>query len=128
MTKITKELLSAWKAKGIVTYLLEVDLRDENEVYPDDDTSDNTSDEPNIKQDAGVYYCILKKPGRREIGLAQMAGSKDTLAMGESIIKNCWLDGDEEIKDLAYQDTIGVVASIQAITLMNVGQSSLKKL
>jgi hypothetical protein len=41
----------------------------------------------------------LKKPGRRELGLA-MASGKDPLQMAESLIKSCWLEGDEEIKDL----------------------------
>ncbi len=118
MTKITDKSVAEWKeAIGSDIFLLKVDLSKDDE---------DTGVEAIVNKE-GVFYAILKKAGRREIGLAMTAG-KDPIAMGESIIKNCWLDGDEEIKDLNYQDTVGVVAAMQAVELMSVGQGSLKKL
>lgn len=117
MSKLTNEKVVEWKeAIGNDIFLLKVDL---NKEESDDDSG--------IVHKEGVFYAVLKKAGRREIGLAMTAG-KDPIAMGQSIIKNCWLDGDEEIKDLQYEDTVGLVAAMQAVELMSVGQGSLKKL
>lgn len=123
MSKVTDEIVENYKKLGIVCYLLRVSMREK------DDTLDEESNDEiqKIEHSEDVFYAVLKKPGRREVGLAMTAG-KDPIAMGESIIKNCWLDGDEEIRDLNNQDTIGLSAAIQAMKLMETGQGSLKKL
>ena len=117
MSKITDEILKELKAKTPELFLLKVDLNKDAEE----------TEEKEIVHKEGVFYAVLKKAGRREIGLAMTAG-KDPIAMGQSIIKNCWLEGDEEITDLQYEDTVGLVAAMQAVELMSVGQGSLKKL
>jgi hypothetical protein len=116
----SEEIAAQLKAKypNIEIFLLEVDMSDEKE-----DKSPNSNYRPK-----SVFQAVLKKPGRRELGLA-MASGKDPLQMAESLIKSCWLEGDEEIKDLQYEDTIGLHACMQAMELLNVGnKGKLRKL
>ncbi len=40
--------------------------------------------------------CYLKKPDRKALSFASQVGS-DPMKFNESILKNCWLAGDEEI-------------------------------
>lgn len=47
---------------------------------------------------AGDKTCILKKPTRKTISYASVAASNDPLKYNEVILKECWVDGDEEIK------------------------------
>lgn len=102
------------KYPNMEIFLLEVDMSDEIE-----------HESKSLKS---VFQAVLKKPGRRELGLAMAAG-KDPLQMAESLIKSCWLEGDEEIKDLQYEDTIGLYACMQAMELLNVGnKGKLRKL
>ena len=42
--------------------------------------------------------CYLKKPDRKILGFAGMAATENPMAFNETILKNCWLGGDEEIK------------------------------
>jgi hypothetical protein len=112
----SEEIAAQLKAKypNMEIFLLEVDMSDEIE-----------HESPSLKS---VFQAVLKKPGRRELGLA-MASGKDPLQMAESLIKSCWLEGDEEIKDLQYEDTIGLYACMQAMELLNVGnKGKLRKL
>ncbi|MEA5461554.1 hypothetical protein VB796_20980 [Arcicella sp. LKC2W] len=120
MSKITDEIVAKHKASGITTYLLKVDT-----TKTATDTSEEDESEV-IEQKEGVYYAILKKPGRKEIGHAM--SKKDPLSMGESFLKMCWIDGDDEMTDINFQDTVGVVAALQAANLFEVVQGSLKKL
>jgi hypothetical protein len=120
MSKITQEIVDKHRAKEAAVYILKVDTNAT-------ETEEEMEDSDIIPEDTkGIYYALLRKPGRKEIGFAMM--QKTPLDIGDAFIKNCWIDGDEEIKDIAYQDTIGVVASTQAIKLMNIAQGSLKKL
>lgn len=120
MSKITDEIVAKHKASEIITYLLKVDTT----KAATDSTEEEASDL--IEQKEGVYYAILRRPGRKEIGFAM--SKKDPLSMGESFLKTCWVDGDDEITDINFQDTVGVVAALQAANLFEVAQGSLKKL
>lgn len=112
-----KEAALKSKYPNMDVFLLEIDLSDEIKDFGGTNA-----------QKKSVFQAVLKKPGRRELGLAMAAG-KDPLQMAESLIKNCWLEGDEEIKDLQYEDTIGLYACMQAMELLNVGnKGKLKKL
>lgn len=42
--------------------------------------------------------CYLKPPTRKVLGYASMAGKDDPLKFNEAILRECWLDGDEEIR------------------------------
>lgn len=47
--------------------------------------------------------CLLKKPTRKVLSMASSVASKDPMKFNEIILKNCWVDGDEEIiKDDDY--------------------------
>lgn len=108
----SQEIADKLKAKypNIEIFLLEVDMSDEME----------NQSPSSYYRPKSVFQAVLKKPGRRELGLA-MASGKDPLQMAESLIKSCWLEGDEEIKDLQYENTIGLYACMQAMELLNVG-------
>lgn len=112
-----KEAALKSKYPNMEVFLLEIDLSDEMKDFGGTNA-----------QKKSVFQAVLKTPGRRELGLA-MASGKDPLQMAESLIKSCWLEGDEEIKDLQYQDTIGLYACMQAMELLNVGnKGKLRKL
>jgi hypothetical protein len=74
----SEEIAAQLKAKypNIEIFLLEVDMSDEKEHE-----SPNSNYRPK-----SVYQAVLKKPGRRELGLA-MASGKDPLQMAESLIR-----------------------------------------
>ncbi|MDR3133534.1 MAG: hypothetical protein LBU42_05865, partial [Prevotellaceae bacterium] len=42
--------------------------------------------------------CYLKKPSRKALGYASMAGKENPLKFNEVLLNDCWLAGDEEIK------------------------------
>lgn len=106
------------KYPNMEVYLLFVDMTDDVESLP----------KQSAVREKLKFYAVLKKPGRKELGLAYASG-RDPLAMAESLIKSCWLEGDDEIKDLQYEDTIGLSASTQAMELLSVGsKGKLKKL
>ena len=69
--------------------------------------------------------CYLKKPSRRVLSLASVAGTHDPLKYNDVILKNCWVDGDEEIKtdDAYFYGISGVLAE-----LIETKTASLKKL
>lgn len=46
----------------------------------------------------GEVSCLLRKPTRKELSYASMAGQNDPIKFSELILSNCWLAGDEEIK------------------------------
>lgn len=46
--------------------------------------------------------CILRKPNRKELSYASVAGKNDPLKFNEAILNACWLAGDEEIRTDDY--------------------------
>lgn len=42
--------------------------------------------------------CLLRKPTRKELSYASMAGQNDPIKFSELILNSCWLAGDEQIK------------------------------
>ena len=124
MSKITQEILDAHRGKEVKIFVLKIDVSEESQANDKSISSEEQADV--IEQREGVYYALLRKPGRREISFAM--SSKTPLDMGDALVSSCWIDGDDEIKDIKYQDTIGVVAAMQAVKLMEVGQGELKKI
>ena len=49
-----------------------------------------------IKVDGKTAY--LKKPDRKTLSFASVAGQKDPMKFNEIILENCFIGGDEEIK------------------------------
>jgi hypothetical protein len=72
MKTATQEQINAWKAEHVNVYAL--------------------------KAPASDKICYLRKPTRQELSFATTAGQQDPLSFNSSILKSCWLDGDEEIK------------------------------
>lgn len=48
--------------------------------------------------EVGGKKAYIKKPGRKELAAATTAGKKDPFKFNDSILNNCWLAGDQEIK------------------------------
>lgn len=46
----------------------------------------------------GDKVCYLKSPSRRALSYAAAAGQTDPLKYNETILNDCWISGDEEIK------------------------------
>lgn len=70
MKKQSKEQLESWKKKYGQVYAVEV----------------------------GNYLCYLKPPTRQILSLSMSYESSDPLKADESLLQNCWIGGDEEIK------------------------------
>ena len=66
--------------------------------------------------------CLLRKPNRKELGYASVAGKEDPLMFNELILKSCWLDGDKEIMEnddlfLSVGQKIGELISVKEAEL-----------
>ncbi len=69
--------------------------------------------------------CYLRKPTRKALSAAAIIGQKDPLKYNEVLIANCWLGGDEDLKnDDAY--FLGLSAKIA--DLVEVKEGELKEL
>lgn len=69
--------------------------------------------------------CYLKPLTRPIVSLATAAAATDTFAFSETVLANCWLDGDEEIKT---EDAYFYGANRIISELVEVKKASLKKL
>ncbi|MEE3483267.1 MAG: hypothetical protein VZQ98_02955 [Bacteroidales bacterium] len=69
--------------------------------------------------------CYLRKPNRRELSYASVAGKSDPMRFNEIILNQCWLEGDEEIKT---DDSLFLGVSAQIATLVEVKEAEIKKL
>lgn len=84
------------------------------------------------KKHGGVYRidvdgrsCYLRKPNRKELGYAAMAGKTDPLKYNELILKNCWLGGDEDIRD---DDDLFLSVGAVLAEIIEVKAAEIKKL
>jgi hypothetical protein len=68
--KVTKEQISEWKEKYGKVYCITVDDKS----------------------------CYLRKPNRKTLGYAMVAGKENYIKFNEVLLKDCWLGGDEIIK------------------------------
>lgn len=71
--------------------------------------------------------CAVRKPNRRDLSFAMAAsnGGRDAVKMQESLLNNCWLDGDEEIRT---DDALFFGASAKIAGMMEAKEAELKKL
>jgi hypothetical protein len=51
-----------------------------------------------VKIEEADKACYLKKPSRKALSYATMAGKDSPLKCNEVLLNDCWLGGDEEIK------------------------------
>jgi len=69
--------------------------------------------------------CLLRKPNRKELGYASVAGKENPLKFNEVILNSCWLAGDEEIRT---NDTLFLSASAKIAEIIEVKEAELEKL
>jgi hypothetical protein len=72
MFTATKEQIDAWKTRHGKVFRVTIEEADKS--------------------------CYLKPPTRKALSYATMAGKESPLKCNEILLKDCWLDGDEEIK------------------------------
>jgi hypothetical protein len=97
MFTATKEQINGWKAKHGEVFRITVDDKS----------------------------CYLKKPGRKTLGYASMAGKENPLKFSEILLNDCWLGGDGEIKT---DDTLFLSVSQQLPALVEIKTAELEKL
>jgi len=51
-----------------------------------------------VESNGETFNCFLRQPTRQELGLAAKLAMSNPLQYNESILKACWLGGDEAIK------------------------------
>lgn len=63
------------------------------------------------------FCCLLKKPGMKELSMAMTKGKDKPLEFNKTIVINCWLEGDEEIKqdDYLYLGVCSIVGELVEI-------------
>lgn len=71
------------------------------------------------------HACYLKRPDRRTISAAAAIGLEDPLKYAEIIIANCWLAGNDELRD---EDKYFMGLQQQVSQLVEVKTGTLKKL
>lgn len=76
-----------------------------------------------IKVDGKTAY--LKKPDKRTLSFASVAGQKDPMKFNEIVLENCFIGGDEEIKK---DDSLFLAASSKIVELIEVKEAELVKL
>lgn len=76
-----------------------------------------------IEVDGKAAY--LRSPDRKTLSAAMTLGQKDPIKFNETIINNCWLGGDEEIRT---DDSYFLAAGGQIDKIIEVREASVKKL
>ncbi len=69
--------------------------------------------------------CYLRKPTRKALSAAAIIGQKDPLKYNEVLIANCWLGGDEALKN---DDAYFLGLSAKVADLVEVKEGELKEL
>lgn len=71
------------------------------------------------------HICYLKKPSRKAISYASVAGKTDPLKFNETLLRECWLGGSEDIRK---NDDMFMAASGVLDQLIDVKEAELEKL
>lgn len=71
------------------------------------------------------HICYLKKPTRKAISYASVAGKTDPLKFNETLLRECWLGGSEVIRK---DDDLFMAASGVLDQLLDVKEAELEKL
>lgn len=72
-----------------------------------------------------LHVCYLRRPKRRDLSAATVAGQANPLKFNEVILRQCWLGGDEEIRK---DDALFLSASGKIPDLIEVAEAELEKL
>jgi len=95
-------------------------------------TTDMTAQIAAWKKEHGAVFsisiedktCYVRKP-TRQILSAAFTQQGDPIKMGEFLLNNCWLGGDEEIRE---DDAMFLAAVAKLNTLVEIKEAELKKL
>lgn len=71
------------------------------------------------------HTAYLKRPDRKTLGAAAVIGQNDPMKYNETILNNCWIEGDEAIKK---EDALFLGVSGQLAEIIEVKTATLKKL
>lgn len=93
--KYTEEQVAEWKKKHGTVYEISVDGKS----------------------------CIIRKPNRKDLSYVSVV--KDPIKMQETLLKQLWVDGDEEIKT---DDELFFAACNQLEEVLQLKQADIKKL
>lgn len=74
---------------------------------------------------AEEHVCYLKKPTRKAISYASVAGKVDPLKFNETLLRECWLGGSEEIR---HDDDLFLAAGGVLGEIVQVKEAELEKL
>ena len=69
--------------------------------------------------------CYLRAPRRKDISAASVAGRVDPLKFNETILRQCWLGGDTDIRT---DDKLFLSVSGKLADIIEVGEAQLEKL
>ncbi|MBQ7530841.1 MAG: hypothetical protein IJT12_03975 [Paludibacteraceae bacterium] len=69
--------------------------------------------------------CILRKPNRKELSYASVAGKNDPIKFNESILNACFVAGDQEI---LTDDYLFLAASAKLEGVIEIKTAELEKL
>lgn len=103
-----QDAIDSYKAKGIETYL--------------------------IKVDGGKYEFVISEPNlhiqseyQNAITLAVITGNLNLQPIGAKVIKDCWLVGDQEIRDEKNNPSLFFEACMTAVNTVKISIGSVKK-
>ncbi len=71
------------------------------------------------------HVCYLRTPKRRDLSAASVAGKVDPLKFNETILRQCWLGGDEAIRT---DDRMFLSVSGKIPDILEVAEAELEKL
>lgn len=99
MKNVTDAQIKEWKEKYGSVYLLEVDDKS----------------------------CYVKAPSRNDLSYASAVSSngKDAMKFSEALLRNCWIEGDNEIQT---NDRLFLAAASQLDKIIEVAEAKIKKL
>lgn len=97
MAEVTKEQIESWKKKHGDVFEVNVDGR----------------------------TAYLKRPDRKALGAASVLGKDDPMKYNETLLENCWLGGDEEIKT---DDSLFLGVSSVLAEIIEIKKAEIKKI
>ena len=97
MAEVTKEQIESWKKKH-------------GDVFE-------------VNVDGKTAY--LKRPDRKVLGAASVLGKDDPMKYNETLLENCWLGGDEEIKT---DDSLFLGVSSVLAEIIEIKKAEIKKI
>ena len=77
------------------------------------------------RNDNKKLRCYLKKPDRKILHAAAAFGRQNPMKFNETIFTNCWLAGDEEIKN---DDYLRMSAEAQVGDMVQIADATIKEL